>query len=598
MKAIRSTEDFIQLLQKENEVFVWEEEVDPVEELAEIQRRVVRCKGPALLFTKVKGSNFSVATNLYGSTKRIELAFGNRPIDLIKQIASLPEKLIPPNFSKLWEMKHLAWEAFRVGLKKVSYAPVLDSEISPVNLHSLPAIKSWPLDGGKFITLPLVYTESPISGRGNLGMYRIQIHDDKTTGMHIQIHRGGGFHHFEAESQNMALPVHLYVGGPPALTMAAIAPMPEEMSELIIASLLLGEKLKIKRKPILTSLPIVADADFLIMGEIPPNVRHPEGPFGDHYGYYALQHDYPILKVKHLFHRKNAIWPATVVGRPPQEDHYIAEYLQDLLKPMFPIVMPKVVSVWAYEESGVHTLAGAVVKERYHKEAFTAALRILGEGHLSLSKCLLVTNEKVELKNFKLTLRTVLERFSPETDIHILSNISQDTLDYTGPEVNKGSKMILMGVGEKKRDLAGTFTGEFKSSLFKNPRVFIPGVLVVQGPAYKRKDGIPEALVKEIPTSKFSLVFLVDNADETVANEHNFLWTIFTRFEPAGDIYGNYKIVRNHLCFDGSIIFDCRIKDWYPKVLVEDEKIVKRVNDKFGHLLAKLEKSNNSYSSI
>jgi hypothetical protein len=206
----------------------------------------------------------------------------------------------------------------------------------------------------------------------------------------------------------------------------------------------------------------------------------------------------------------------------------------------------------------------------------------------------MVTNERIDLKNFKLTLRTVLERFNPKTDLHILSNISQDTLDYTGPEVNKGSKMIMLGVGEKKRDLIGTFTGEFKSSLFKNPRVFIPGVLVVQGPSYKRNDGIPEALVKEISISKFALVFLVDNSDEATANEHNFLWSIFTRFEPAGDIYGNYKVVRNHLAFEGAIIFDCRLKDWYPQLLVEDENIVKRVNDKYCNIWAELEKQNNS----
>ena len=585
MKPLRCTSDLVNKLREENELLEIKEEVDPILELAEIQRRVVAKKGPALLFSNVKGSKFPVATNLYGSQKRMELAFGKKPQELIKKIAETAQNIVPPTFSKLWEARSLAFEALKVGIKKVSKPAVLENRITPVNLDELPALKSWPLDAGRFVTLPLVYTESLVNKKGNLGMYRIQFHNQDTTGMHIQIHRGGGFHHHEAEEMGLPLPTHLYIGGPPAMTLAAVAPMPEELSELIIASLLLGEKLKIHRNPVVSQLPIVADSDFLLIGEILPNERMPEGPFGDHYGYYALKHDYPVFKVKHIYHRKNAIWAATVVGRPPQEDHFIAEYLQELLSPMFPLVMPKAISIWAYEESGVHTLAAAVVKERYHKEAFTAAIRILGEGHLSLSKCLLVTNEIIPLKDFRKTFITVLERMNPATDIHIFSNISQDTLDYTGPEVNKGSKMIILGVGDKKRELKSNFDADLKSSVFKNPRVFCPGVLVIQGPAYKRQDGIPETLVKETSIHKFTFVFLVDDSLETVLSDSNFLWTIFTRFEPAGDIYGTTKVVRNHISFEGAIIFDCRLKDWYPPVLTPDPLVVDRVEKRFGSVI-------------
>jgi 4-hydroxybenzoate decarboxylase subunit C len=585
MKPIKSTFEFVEKLRKNNELIEIEEEVDPIEELAEIQRRIVAKNGPAVLFKNVKGSKFPVATNLFGSALRLELAFGKRPVDLVKRIAETAQKLMPPTFSKLWEAKSLAFEALKVGVKKISRPAVLEHTIGPVNLFELPALKSWPMDAGRFITLPLVYTESLISGKGNLGMYRIQFHNKNTTGMHIQIHRGGGFHHHEAELMGKSLPAHIYVGGPPAMTLAAIAPMPEELSEIVIASLLLGEKLAMSRVPEITPLPIVSDSDFLLVGEIPPNVRMPEGPFGDHYGYYALQHDYPIFQVKNIYHRKNAIWPATVVGRPPQEDHFLAEYLQDLLSPMFPLVMPKVIHVWAYEESGVHTLASAIVKERYHKEAFTAALRILGEGHLSLTKCLMVTNEKINLKDFRNTLITVLERMNPATDIHIFSNISQDTLDYTGPDVNKGSKMIVLGVGDKIRDLKPNFSGELKNSYFKNPRVFCPGVLVVQGPHYRSKDGVPEALTKETSIQKFCFVLLVDDSEETIASDSNFLWTVFTRFEPAADVYGNSKIIRNHISYEGAVVFDCRIKDWYPPILVPDKTIVERVEKRFGEMI-------------
>jgi UbiD family decarboxylase len=315
MKPLRCTSDLVEKLRLENELLEIKDEVDPIMELAEIQRRVVSKKGPALLFSNVKGSRFPVATNLYGSEKRMELAFGKKPQELIKKIAETLQTIVPPTFSKLWEARSLAFEALKVGVKKVSNPAILENRITPVNLDELPALKSWPLDAGRFVTLPLVYTESLVNKKGNLGMYRIQFHNQDTTGMHIQIHRGGGFHHFEAESMGLPLPTHLYIGGPPAMTLAAVAPMPEELSELVIASLLLGEKLKIHRNPVVSQLPIVADSDFLLIGEILPNERMPEGPFGDHYGYYALKHDYPVFKVKHIYHRKNAIWAATVVAR-------------------------------------------------------------------------------------------------------------------------------------------------------------------------------------------------------------------------------------------------------------------------------------------
>jgi 4-hydroxybenzoate decarboxylase subunit C len=588
-KPIHSTKEFIDRLKEEKEVFIFDQEINVNEELAEVQRRVVAKKGPAILFTKPKGFNFPIATNLYGSKKRIEIAFGSRPVNLIKQIAETAQKIMPPTPKKIWEARNLAFEALKVGLKKESSPKALEQEIFPVEIMKLPAIKSWPKDGGRFVTLPLVYTESLVNGKGNLGMYRIQFHDSNTTGMHIQIHRGGGFHYFEAEQLGKNLPCHLYVGGPPSMTMASIAPMPEELSELIIASLLLGERLKVTKNPKISSLPIVSDTDFTFIGEIPIKERRAEGPFGDHYGYYALQHDYPVFKVKKLFHRKDAIWPATVVGRPPQEDHYIAEFLQELLSPMFPIVMPKVESVWAYEESGVHTLAAAVVKERYPKEAFTAALRILGEGHLSLSKCMFITNEKINLKDFGKTFLTILERTNIRTDLHIFSNISQDTLDYTGPEVSKGSKLVLLGVGEKRNDLKNSFTGKLKSKKFSKPIIFIPGVLVIQGNKYNPKDNLANELLKEESINGFQFVFLVDDSIDATKSDHDFLWNIFTRFEPAGDIYGHYEIIRNHISYNSPIVVDARLKTWYPEVLVPDPKIVKAVDEKFGKIIDQIQ---------
>lgn len=587
MVSLRSTNDFVQLLQREGELHVISDLVDPHLELAEIQRRVVAKKGPALLFTNVKGTKFPVATNLYGSEKRIHLAFGQKPVATIQRLAKLAKEIFPPRFSKLWKERSLGLLPFQVGLKQVRRAPVLAGSVLSTN--ELPQVVSWPKDGGAFVTLPLVYTQHPESGNGNLGMYRVQLFGDKTVGMHIQIHRGGGFHYYEAEKKGDSLPAHVYIGGPPALTIAAVAPLPEEIPELVFASFLMGEKLRMKKDKTISPYPIVADADFALIGSIPPHKRKPEGPFGDHYGYYSLLHDYPYLDLKHILHRKDAIWAATVVGRPPQEDHYIAEFLQDLLSPMFPLVMPQVLGVWAYEESGVHSLAAAVVKERYFREAFMGALRILGEGQLSLTKCLLVTNERVNLKNFSETFKVITERSDPKTDFFIFSHISQDTLDYTSGTVNKGSKLLWMGITDanapiKFPNLPREFTGNLKDKRFTKPKVFLPGVLVVEGSAFTPKDQLANLLLGE-DLGRFHYVFLVDDSEDAVKTDSDFIWTMFTRMEPASDVYARTEIKGNHIAYQVPIVFDCRMKPWIPEVLMPLPETVKQVDTKFGRII-------------
>lgn len=578
MTHLKNTQQFVEVLKQENELLEITEEIDPYLELAEIQRRVVNQKGKAVLFQKVKGTSFPVATNLYGSQKRIDLAFGKKPETFIQNAVQTAQDFFPPNFKKIWQAKDLISPLLNVGRKKVINGNILKNQHSPAKLNQLPQLHCWPEDGGAFITLPLVYTESPISGKSNLGMYRIQLFNENQCGMHIQIHRGGGFHYFEAEQKSQSLPVHIYIGGPPALTIAAILPLPEDVPEVLFASLLLGEKLKYVERKDLSSLPILADADFCLIGDIPPFERKPEGPFGDHYGYYSLQHDYPFVNVKHLLYQNDAIYPATVVGRPPQEDHYIACYLQDLLKPFIHMVMPQVKEVWAYEESGVHSLAGAIVKDRYPREALTTAMRILGEGQLSLSKVLMVTDQDCDVRNFREFFEVLLERIDFEQDIFILSNISQDTLDYTGPKVNEGSKAIFLGLGDEKRQLPEHFSGEFQNSVFTHAQVFCPGALAVEGPAYQNNDGVAELLTKENVISNWPFVVLVDDASATTQNTEDFIWHVFTRFEPAADLYAKeINANRYHFGLTPPVVIDCRMKPWYPKVLESDPDVVKRL---------------------
>lgn len=575
---LRSTSDFLAKLKTQGELLEIKEEIDPHLDLAEIQRRVVAQHGPALLFKNVRGSTFPVATNLYGSEKRIDIAFSKRPEEFIKKIVAVAQDFFPPELGKIWRAKKLGWQLIKVGSKKVKEASVLDHQIPAANLKYLPQIKSWPEDGGAFITLPLVYTENPFTHKSNIGMYRVQLYDENRCGMHIQTHRGGGFHYHEAEKRSEPLPVQIYVGGPPALTLSAIAPLPEDVSEILFASLLAREKIRKIIKAEISPLPILADADFCIAGEIPSFERLPEGPFGDHYGYYSLRHDHPFVNVKNIFHRRGAVYPATVVGRPPQEDHYIANYLQELFRPLIHLVMPQVTELWAYEESGVHSAAGAIVKDRYPKEALTTALRILGEGQLSLTKILFVTDAACDIKDFRKFLPTVLERMDFATDLHVISHIPQDTLDYTTRTIGMGSKAVFLGVGKIKSKLATEFSDCFSKSVFSEPKMFCPGVLAVTGPAYHENDGAAELLAQEEALKNWSLVCLVDQSTAATKSASDFLWHVFTRFEPAADITAKkIRPHKFHFSLTPPVVIDCRLKPWYPKVLEVDPQTLKNV---------------------
>src|SRR5947207_5181164 len=460
-KNLRS---FLDTLRNENGIVEITAEVDPFLEIAEIHRRVIDEQGKALFFRKVKGSKFPVVTNLVGKRKRIDLAFGPRPMDFVRRLADAAEDLVPPTLGKLWQNRDLALSALKLGTKKSATGPVLQERESEVDLEAIPFIQLWPEDGGFFNTLGLVYTESPNSGKHNLGIYRMQRYDRTTTGMHWQIGKGGGFHYHEAEQRNESLPVTAFMGGPPALLLSAVAPLPEGVGELMLASLLVGEKLNVaeikmrfSRSRTEVRVPLVAEAEFALVGHVPPNERKPEGPFGDHYGYYSLQHDYPVFHTDAVFHRKDAIYPATVVGKPRQEDFFIGDYLQELLSPLFPLVMPAVRDLWSYGETGFHSLAAAVVRERYGREALSAGFRILGEGQLTLTKFLLLTDTPQDLRDFRSLFEHILARVDWQRDLHIFSQTAFDTLDYASGKINHGSKAILMGLGDAKRELAREF---------------------------------------------------------------------------------------------------------------------------------------------
>lgn len=567
---------FLDQLRRDGDLAVVEAPVSADQEIAEIHRRVIAAGGPALLFTRVEGADFPVATNLFGTARRAELAFGRRSFRVLERLVALAEELLPPSLGRLWGARDVAGALLRVGLRERRRAPVAQREAETVDLTRLPVLTTWPEDGGPFFSLAQVYTEHPETGVHNLGLYRLQRHDATTTGMHWQIGKGGGFHHAAAEALGRDLPVTVTLGGPPAAILASAAPLPENVPELLLASLLLGRRLPVTRG--LGPHPVLADAELALLGRVPAGERRPEGPFGDHYGYYSLTHDYPVFRVERLLHRKDAIYPATVVGKPRQEDFFIGDLLQELLSPLFPLVMPGVVDLWAYGETGYHSLAAAVVRQRYKREAMASAFRILGEGQLSLTKFLLVVDRPVDLRDFRAVLTHLLERTRPETDLFVFSNLSMDTLDYTGPTVNEGSKGVWLGLGEPVRELPRELAAATLPEGVDEVHVFCPGCLVVGGPARVEEPGAAARFATHPAFAGWPLVVVTDEPRRAAASPINFLWTTFTRFEPAADLHGaRAEVVRNHVAYTPPVVLDARLHPGFPGELFCDPDVYETV---------------------
>jgi 3-polyprenyl-4-hydroxybenzoate decarboxylase len=379
------------------------------------------------------------------------------------------------------------------------------------------------------------------------------------------------------EETNESLPLNVFMGGPPALMLSAIAPLPEGVPELMLASLLAGKKIGITKH---ATLPLIAEAEFALVGHVPPFERKPEGPFGDHYGYYSLTQDYPVFYADAVFHRKNAVYPATVVGKPKQEDFYLGDYLQELLSPLFPLVMPAVRDLWSYGQTGFHSLAAAVVQVRYSREALSAGFRILGEGQLTLTKFLLLTDKQQDLRVFRSLFEYILERVEWNRDLHVFSQTAFDTLDYASGKINHGSKAILMGTGEKKREPIRSFNGELPRGI-TNAAPFCGGCLVVEGPGYEHENDLAQRVASSEAFDDWQLIVLHDDAS-VAENADKFLWATWTRFDPASDIYAkNVELRNNSIGYTAPIVIDARMKPWYPKEVEADPATVSLVDEKW-----------------
>lgn len=568
-------------------------EVDARLEVAEIQRRVYAAGGPALLFTRVRGCRFSMLANLFGTIDRARFLFRDS-LESVEQLVRL--KLDPSAALRHpWRFAGAARSAACMLPMSVSRGAITTNRTT---ISQLPQQVSWPDDGGAFITLPQVYTEDvrePGLRRSNLGMYRVQLSGnryerDREIGLHYQIHRSIGVHHSAALADGKPFRVNIFIGGPPAMSLAAVMPLPEGMSELGFAGALGRRRVRMLRRA--GGLPIHADTDFCIVGTVIPNKLLPEGPFGDHLGYYSLQHDFPVLAVEHVYHRDDAIWPFTVVGRPPQEDTIFGQLIHEITGPAIPAVLPGVRAVHAVDAAGVHPLLLAIGSERYWpfaesarpQELLTQANAILGQGQLSLAKFLLIANHgddpQLDINDIAAFLRHILERADWTRDLHFQTETTIDTLDYSGGALNSGSKLVIAAVGPKRFDLATELPGDLRlPDGFRNPRLVLPGILAIEGERTSAHFGSFRSLIASAPLNRFRLLVLVDDAQFVAESLRNFLWVTFTRTNPAADIDGIEPFTTDkHWGCRGPLVIDARLKPHHAPPLVEDPEITRRVD--------------------
>ena len=594
----RSTREVVDDLRAGDRLIEVDDPVDPHLEIAEIQRRVYARGGPAVLMSHVHGTPFPVVSNLFGSLDQAHYLFR----DTLESVRRLIEvKLDPPTAARRpWRYAGVPWTALAMLPRFTGRGAV---QANSCRLSELPHVKCWPDDGGAFITLPQVLSADPAAPenlmRVNLGMYRIQLsgneyEPEREVGLHYQIHRGIGVHHRAALDRSQPLRVAVTVGGSPAMSLSAVMPLPEGLAELTFAGALAGRPVKMLRGE---HAPVYADADFAITGRVDPEATKPEGPFGDHLGYYSLKHPFPFMKVDHVWHRPGAIWPMTVVGRPPQEDTTFGQLIHELTDPIIPSVIPGIKAVHAVDAAGVHPLLLAIGSERYMpylkrsepQELLTQANAILGNGQLSLAKYLWITDDpedRLQIHDVASFLAHVLRRADWRRDLHFQTRTTIDTLDYSGGDLNRGSKLVIAAAGPPVRELPTEMPSELSLPAgFGAPRVVMPGLLAVQAPKFAEASGrddlqrFAQSFDATAPLNRFPLVTLVDDSEFTAASLRNWLWVTFTRSNPATDIEGvEASVVDKHWGASGALVIDARIKPFHAPPLVEDPETLAKVD--------------------
>ena len=608
--AYQSLEDCLLDLESNGQLIRIKEETDPFLQMAAIHLKVFEANGPALLFENVKGSEYRAASNIFGTLERSRFIFR----DTIKKV----EQLIQLKNNPIEAIKH-PLKYFNTAVAATKAFPLRNPISKPIlhkniNIDDLPLIKHWPMDGGAFVTLPQVYTEDidqPGIMHANLGMYRIQLNGNeymtnKEIGLHYQLHRGIGVHQSKANKKGMPLKVSIFVGGPPSHTVAAVMPLPEGMSEMTFAGVLGGRRFRYKY---IDGYCISTDADFVITGEVMPGDLKPEGPFGDHLGYYSLQHNFPLMKVHKVFAKKNAIWPFTVVGRPPQEDTSFGQLIHSITGTAIQNEIPGLKELHAVDAAGVHPLLLAIGSERYTPyqptkqpaEILTIANHMLGTGQLSLAKFLFITSDdenKLNTKDIEKYFDFILRRINFKRDIHFYTNTTIDTLDYSGEGLNSGSKVVFAAYGNLIRTLATEPHSRMKNiSGFDDVKLVMPGVIAMNTTAFstyenakKEMNQLNEQLngihnewhTKENLPEEIAMIIICDDAGFVSNHLNNFLWVTFTRCNPSHDIYGIGSFTQNkHWGCEGPVVIDARIKPHHAPIVEKDPAVEKSIEKYF-----------------
>ena len=598
MSAYKSLRQCVDDLERHGHLRRVDAEVDPHLEAAEVQRRVYQAGGPALLFTRARGCRFPMVSNLFGTMERMRFMFRGT----LEGVRTLVAVRTDPGAvaRRPWRFLKLPFTALHALPKFSRRGPVLAHE---ARIEDLPQLVSWPQDGGAFITLPQVYSEDPARpgwARSNLGMYRVQLSggryaQNRQIGLHYQIHRGIGVHHAAAIARGDRLRVNIFVGGPPALTVAAVLPLPEGLPELAFAGALGGRRVPMIRRDA-RELPFAAEADFVITGTIEPDLRLPGAPSAPPLGFSSLPHDSPVPGVARVYHRTDAIWPFTAVGRPPQEDTGFGALIHEITGPVIPAVLPGIHAVHAVDAAGVHPLLLAIGSERYVPYAprpqpqglLTQASAGLGQGQMSLAKYLLIIAHEdapgLDIHDIAAFLRHLLARVDWRRDLHFHTRTTIDTLDYSGSGLNEGSKVVIAAVGEPLRALPVEVPVDLHlPDGFTAPRGWLPGVLAVQPPPHTHAPDpalrLCAAFDERAPINAFALVVLVDDSEFTARNLRNFLWVTFTRSNPAVDIDGiGAEQVHKHWGCRGSLVIDARRKPHHAPPLIEDPDVSRRVD--------------------
>ncbi len=599
----KNTQQCVSDLEKNGHLIRIKEEVDPYLEMAAIHLRVHELGGPALLFENVKGSSFKAASNLFGTIERSKFIFR----DTLKSVQQLVELRNNPleAFKNPIKLVGTAGAAFNALPKKAIFSKPVN--YGTTNISKLPLVQCWPNDGGAFVTLPIVYTEDadkPGVMNSNIGMYRIQLNGneyltDKEVGLHYQLHRGIGVHQTKWNNRNEAMKVSVFVGGPPALTVAAVMPLPEGLSEVIFSGVLGKKRFSYFYDE--NNNCVAADADFVITGFVNPHENKPEGPFGDHLGYYSLKHNFPLMHVSKVYHQKNAIWPFTVVGRPPQEDTSFGKLIHEITGPVLPKEIPGLKEVYAVDAAGVHPALFAIgserytpyVKERKPAELLTIANHALGKGQLSLAKYLIIAaqedNARLNTHNEIEFLTHVLERIDLTRDLHFYTKTSIDTLDYSGDGLNEGSKVVIAAAGNIIRELCTELPAVLKNNYQSS--LVIKGIAAVTLNKYTTHENAlkeTEEFCNKILTDglealmQLPLIILCDDSEFVAKNINNFVWVTFTRSNPSKDIHGVKSFIEyKHWGCRGPLIIDARIKPHHAPVLEKDPQVEKKIDRLF-----------------